>query len=36
VTEKLVVKWPKEFWDRRPGFLVKKRGMQVLDGFKRK
>jgi hypothetical protein len=34
VTEKLVVKWPIEAWDRRPDFLVQERGMKVLDAFK--
>jgi hypothetical protein len=34
MTEKLVLKWLREVWDRRPGFLVKKRGILVLYAFK--
>jgi hypothetical protein len=32
--EELMVKWQKEVWHRRPGALLKKRGMLVLDAFK--
>jgi hypothetical protein len=34
ITEELMVKWLKEVWHRRPGSLLKKRGMLVLDAFK--
>jgi hypothetical protein len=29
MTEELMVKWLKEVWHRRPGALLKKRGMLV-------
>jgi hypothetical protein len=32
--EELKVKWLKEVWHRRPGALLKKRGILVLDAFK--
>jgi hypothetical protein len=32
--EELMVKWLKEVWHRRPGVLLKKRGMRFLDAFK--
>jgi hypothetical protein len=32
--EELMVKRLKEVWHRRPGALLKKRGMLVLDAFK--
>jgi hypothetical protein len=34
MTEELMVEWLKEVWHRRPGALLKKRGMLVLDAFK--
>jgi hypothetical protein len=34
MTEELMVKWLKEAWHRRPGALLKKTGMLVLDAFK--
>jgi hypothetical protein len=32
--EELMVEWLKEVWHRRPGALLKKRGMLVLDAFR--
>jgi hypothetical protein len=34
MTEELTVEWLKEVWHRRPGALLKKRGMLVLDAFR--
>jgi hypothetical protein len=34
VTEELTVEWFLDIWDRRPGALLKKRRMLVLDNFK--
>jgi hypothetical protein len=34
MTEELTVKWLREVWHRRPGAVLKKRGMLVLDAFK--
>jgi hypothetical protein len=34
MAEELMVIWLKEVWHRRPGALLKKRGMLVLDAFK--
>jgi hypothetical protein len=34
MTEELMVEWLKEVWQRRPGALLKKTGMLVLDSFK--
>jgi hypothetical protein len=34
MTEELMVEWLREVWHRRPGALLKKRGMLVLDAFK--
>jgi hypothetical protein len=33
MTEELMVEWLKEVWRRRPGALLKKRGMLILDAF---
>jgi hypothetical protein len=33
MTEDLMVEWLKEVWHKRPGALLKKRGMLVLDAF---
>lgn len=34
MTNELMVDWVKTIWNRRPGVLLKKRGMLVLDSFK--
>jgi hypothetical protein len=34
MAEKLMVKWLREIWDKRPGALLKKRGMLVLNSSK--
>jgi hypothetical protein len=34
MTEELMDKWLKEVWHRKPGALLKKRGMLDLDAFK--
>jgi hypothetical protein len=34
MTEELIVEWLKEVWHRRPGSLLRKREMLVLDAFK--
>jgi hypothetical protein len=34
MTAELMVKWLREVWDRRPGALLKKTGMLVIDPFK--
>jgi hypothetical protein len=31
---KIMVKWPRNIWDRRPGALLKHTGMLVVDVFK--
>jgi hypothetical protein len=34
MTAELMVKWLREVWNRRPGALLKKRGMLAIDAFR--